>query len=131
MLLVRHQAYTLFQQHQRSVNSEPNDTLSIRHGRGRDLWSCPHVRRINDILLFCFAQDEHGGQSRKHLQDSVPRGPRKPMAANPTMCPCHVDGLYYVYTTAEMDGAVPTADARAGGDDPRRRVAVDRVSAYG
>ena len=53
------------------------------------------------------------------------------MAANPTMCPCHVDGLYYVCMTAEMDGAVPTTDARVGGDNPRCRVAVDRVSAYG
>ena len=123
-LLICHRAYPLFQQHQRSVNSEPNNTLSIWHSTiwGRDLWSCPHIRRINDIWLFCFAQDEHG-QSRKHFQDSVPHGPRKPMAANPTTCPCHVDGLYYVCTMAEIDRAVPI--------DPRRHVMVDRVSAYG
>ena len=53
------------------------------------------------------------------------------MAANPTTCPCHVDRLYYVCTTAEMDRAVSIADARVGGDDPRRHVAVDQVSAYG
>lgn len=64
---------------------------------------------------------------------TVGRGPRKPMTANPTMCPghvCHADEIYYVFATAET-WVVPTADARAGGDDPRRRIAVYRVRADG
>lgn len=38
-----------------------------------------------------------------------------PMTANPTTCPgqvCHADKLYYVFTTAETDSVVPTADVR-------------------
>jgi hypothetical protein len=57
-----------------------------------------------------------------------------PMVANPTTCPgqvCHADELYYTFATAETDGVVSTADARVGGDDPRRRVAVDRVRVDG